>query len=87
MSKEEKIIREYFDFEDVNQSETISVLPLTLVDMLLEYKSKVKKIHKQNVSNRRELLIAYHESRMPKTRESYSIYIEKCVDDFLGNLV
>ena len=51
------------------------------------HKSKVKKIHKPIVSNQRELLIAYHESRMPKTRESYSIYIEKCVDDFLGNLV
>ena len=37
MKPEEKIIREYFEFEDINQSEVIRVLPLTLVDMLLEY--------------------------------------------------
>ena len=52
MSKEEKIIREYFDFEDVNQSETISVLPLTLVDMLLEYESELKILNKPVVRYR-----------------------------------
>jgi hypothetical protein len=38
MTKEEKILREYFTFKDVNGSETIECLPLTLVDMLIEYK-------------------------------------------------
>ena len=52
MSKEEKIIREYFDFEDVNQSEPISVLPLTLVDMLLEYESELKILNKPVVRYR-----------------------------------
>lgn len=37
MEKEEKLIREYFEFKDINQSEAIEVLPLTLVDILLEY--------------------------------------------------
>ena len=42
MTKEEKLIREYFEpIEDINGNETIEVLPLTLVDMLLEYESKV----------------------------------------------
>lgn len=36
--------------------------------------------------NIRNLLISYHESQMPKTITSHSIYIEKCVDDFLNNL-
>ena len=52
MSKEKKIIREYFDFEDVNQSEPISVLPLTLVDMLLEYESELKILNKPVVRYR-----------------------------------
>ena len=36
MTKEEKIIREYFEeIEDINGNKTIEVLPLTLIDMLL----------------------------------------------------
>jgi len=51
MTKEEKLIREYFEpIEDINGNETIEVLPLTLVDMLLEYKSKILKLHKHFVS-------------------------------------
>jgi len=40
MKKEEKIIKKYFgdEIKDINQSEFIQVLPLTLIDMLLEYK-------------------------------------------------
>ena len=41
MNKEEKLIRSYFDFDDINQTEPIKVLPLTLVDMLLEYKNLI----------------------------------------------
>lgn len=38
MNKEEKLIRSYFEpIEDINQTQSIEVLPLTLVDMLLEY--------------------------------------------------
>ena len=37
MTKEEKLLREYFKFGDVNEEVLISVLPLTLIDMLLEY--------------------------------------------------
>jgi len=35
---------------------------------------------------RRELLIEYHESQMPRVRESHRLYIENCVDKFLNNL-
>ena len=39
MKQEEKLIRDYFEpIEDINGDITIEVLPLTLVDMLLEYK-------------------------------------------------
>lgn len=41
MSKEESLVRSYFEdkeIHDINQSEVVEVLPLTLVDMLLEYK-------------------------------------------------
>ena len=50
MTKEEKLIREYFEpIDNINGNETIEVLPLTLVDMLLEYESKVLKLHKHIV--------------------------------------
>lgn len=35
----EEILREYIEFDDVNGSETISILPLTIVDMMEEYKN------------------------------------------------
>jgi len=41
MNKEEKLIRSYFYFDDINQTKSIKVLPLTLVDMLLEYKNLI----------------------------------------------
>ena len=38
MTKEERLIRSYFDsIKDINQNKSIEVLPLTLIDMLLEY--------------------------------------------------
>lgn len=38
MTREERLIRSYFDnIEDINQTKCIKVLPLTLVDMLLEF--------------------------------------------------
>jgi hypothetical protein len=51
MSKENKIIRQYFAVEDINGNETIKVLPLTLVDMLLEYETEVLKLHKHTVTS------------------------------------
>ena len=56
MDKEEKLIREYFKFDDINQTETISVLPLTLIDMLLEYKHKIKKLHTYRVQKLEEII-------------------------------
>jgi hypothetical protein len=33
----ESVLREYIQFEDVNQSETIELLPLTIIDAMDEY--------------------------------------------------
>jgi hypothetical protein len=39
MTTEEKLVMEYFpEIKDINGSEPISALPLTLVDMLEEYR-------------------------------------------------
>lgn len=52
MTKEEKLIREYFEpIEDINGNETIEVLPLILIDMLLEYEEIVKNLTIPIVSN------------------------------------
>jgi hypothetical protein len=37
MKSAEKILKEYINFEDVNQSETVEILPLTIVDAMEEY--------------------------------------------------
>jgi len=37
MKSAEKILKEYINFEDVNQSETVELLPLTIVDAMEEY--------------------------------------------------
>ena len=33
----EEILKEYIQFNDVNQSETVEILPLTMVDVMEEY--------------------------------------------------
>lgn len=38
----EEILREYITFNDVNQSETVEILPLTIVDAMEEYESQDK---------------------------------------------
>jgi hypothetical protein len=37
MNKAEEILRTYIDFEDVNGSEPITLLPLTVIDAMEEY--------------------------------------------------
>ena len=37
MNKAEEILRTYVDFEDVNGSEPITLLPLTVIDAMEEY--------------------------------------------------
>lgn len=46
MNNLEKIIKEYLpEITDVNQNKTVEILPLTIVDMMLEYhESEVKKL-------------------------------------------
>ena len=37
MNKSEKILREYVEFKDINQSEPIELLPLTIQDCMEEF--------------------------------------------------
>jgi len=37
MKSAEEILKEYINFEDVNQSQTVELLPLTIVDAMEEY--------------------------------------------------
>ena len=37
MNKAEEVLRTYVDFEDVNGSEPITLLPLTIIDAMEEY--------------------------------------------------
>ena len=37
MNKAEEILRTYVDFEDVNGSEPVTLLPLTIIDAMEEY--------------------------------------------------
>ncbi|MFN9115464.1 MAG: hypothetical protein ACK5XN_35865 [Bacteroidota bacterium] len=39
-NKAETILREYVEFKDINQSETVELLPLTIVDCMEEYAIK-----------------------------------------------
>jgi hypothetical protein len=39
-----KLMREYFEFEDINQSETINVLPLTISDLMLEQTKELQSL-------------------------------------------
>ena len=43
MKKAEEILREYIEFYDVNGSETVELLPLTIVDIMEEYASQFRK--------------------------------------------
>ncbi len=38
----EKILREYIDFEDVNGHATVELLPLTIVDAMIEFADELK---------------------------------------------
>jgi len=47
MKTAEEILREYVSFEDVNGNETISLLPLTIIDAMEEYadsKTQLKRV-------------------------------------------
>ena len=40
MKTAEDILREYVDFKDTNGSETVEMLPLTIIDAMEEYASQ-----------------------------------------------
>ena len=56
MKKAEEILREYIEFDDVNGSETVELLPLTIIDIMEEYASQFRK---HDVSGRSEQLPNY----------------------------
>ena len=43
-----EILKEYIKIEDVNQSETIGILPLTIVDAMIEYAEQFKYDYSKN---------------------------------------
>lgn len=42
MKTPEEILKEYIKIEDVNQTETIEILPLTIIDAMIEYAEQFK---------------------------------------------
>lgn len=42
MKTPEEILKEYVEIKDVNQSETIEMLPLTIIDAMIEYAEQFK---------------------------------------------
>lgn len=45
----ENILREYIQLDDVNQSETIELLPLTIIDAMEEYANQQKSYSEEEV--------------------------------------
>ena len=45
----ENILREYIQFDDVNQSETIELLPLTIIDAMEEYANQQKRYSEEDM--------------------------------------
>src|SRR5574343_645197 len=43
MKKAEEILREYIEFDDINGSILIELLPLTIIDIMEEYASQFRK--------------------------------------------
>ena len=78
MKQELKEIREELLIAIENKDLIYAKMIINRIDSLIYKLEKVK--------DDRELLIAYHESQIPKfISESHSIYIKKCVDDYLSN--
>ena len=42
----EEILREYVEFKDVNGNETVELLPLTIIDIMIEYEDAMSKFKK-----------------------------------------
>jgi hypothetical protein len=47
MKTTESVLREYIQFEDVNQSETIELLPLTIIDAMDEYANQQERSYSE----------------------------------------
>ena len=47
MNKAEETLRTYIDFEDVNGSEPVTLLPLTVIDAMEEYATQCQEDTKQ----------------------------------------
>lgn len=48
MKTAEEVLKEYIEIEDVNQSETINILPLTIIDAMIEYTEQFKYDYSKN---------------------------------------
>ena len=71
--------KDIFDFNEDNEI----VFTMEYVNWL---ESKVKKLSLNNVSQQRELLIAYHKHNTMIRNKELDKFIENYVDDYLSNL-
>ena len=55
-------------------------------EIIKKYEQQVKKLAIHNVSQQRELLIAYHKHNTMIRNEELDKFIENYVDDYLSNL-
>ena len=61
METAESVLREYIQFEDVNQSETIELLPLTIIDAMDEYANQQERSYSEE-----DLEVAFFEGQFGK---------------------
>ena len=56
MKTAEEILREYIQFDDVNGSKTVRMLPLTITDAMEEYAEQFKKARKVSLESLKDIL-------------------------------
>ena len=76
MKKAEEILREYIEFDDVNGSETVELLPLTIIDIMEEYASQFRK---HDVSGRSEQFVCECQRHNPYTGIKFDFAL-RCFD-------
>ena len=60
MNKAEEILRTYVDFEDVNGSEPVTLLPLTVIDAMEEYATQCQEDMAEKKYTEEDLMNAFN---------------------------
>jgi hypothetical protein len=69
MKTTESVLREYIQFEDVNQSKTIELLPLTIIDAMDEYANQQKRGYSDE-----DIINALHSVELKDNKDYSKIY-------------